>query len=122
MRPPSRAKYAEVSRTDAPFAYCCSLDRNRIVPDVFVHSRAAGAAPDVMVRLRVREAVSLAESTTAREDKLADVVAVGRPIVVPKKRESLATPCQLCPEPRAMIPRRPFGPVRAVGIGGWSRV
>src|SRR5215470_14113536 len=87
---------------DTLIVYCCSLRRNRIVPDVFVHSRAAGAAPDVMVRLRVLEAVSLPESATAREDKLADVVAVSRHIVVPEKRESLATPCQLGPEPRAM--------------------
>ena len=88
-----------------------------MVPDVFVDCRAARPIADVVERLRILEAVSLAQGATPGEEKLADVIAVGRDVVVAEEREPLAAPGQLVPEPRAVISRRPFGPVCPV----WRR-
>src|SRR5262249_39408468 len=92
------------------------LDWNGVLLDVFFRGRAARAAPDVVERLRVLDAVVLAQGTAAGEDELPDVVAVGRALVVARERDFLAAPGQLGPEPRAVIPCRPLGPVRAVGV------
>src|SRR5438552_224225 len=91
-------------------------ERNGIFADVFFNGFGARPAADVVERLRILDAVFLAQGTAAVEDEFSDVVAVGGDVVVAQEREPLAGPSQLSPEPGPMIPCRPLGPVRAIGV------
>src|SRR5438094_4252237 len=68
-----------------------------------------------MERLRIADAMFLADGTAASENEFLDVVAVGAYVIIAEERKFLAALGQLCPQSRTMIACWPFGPVGAVG-------
>src|SRR5262249_11549771 len=77
------------------------FDRHCIFLDVLFRGRRVGGAADVVECFGVLNAERLAQSAAAREDELADVVAVGRDVVVAEERQLLTALGEFGSEPRA---------------------